>query len=154
LSATGFDPNQLRLEITESMAVREDDLSVSALRELRRLGIRLAIDDFGTGNSSLGYLQRFPMDSLKIDRSFVQRLCGDEHDRAMVEAVIAFAHTLGLSATGKGVETSEQLEELSRMGCTQVQGYLFARPVPCAELTAMLARDRAFGNISRLRPAA
>jgi EAL domain-containing protein (putative c-di-GMP-specific phosphodiesterase class I) len=152
LSATGLDPQQLRLEITESIAVDDGEATLRVLHALRDMGIRLAIDDFGTGNSALSYLQRFPVDTLKIDRSFVQQLGHAEQDRGMVQAVIAFAKTLGLSVTGEGVETADQLEQLRMMGCDLVQGYYFARPVPAGELIRLLVDRRlsgASGNIPR-----
>jgi EAL domain-containing protein (putative c-di-GMP-specific phosphodiesterase class I) len=106
---------------------------------LKRRGIRIAIDDFGTGYSSLGYLKRFPIDSVKIDRSFVRDLPHGERDCALAQATIALAHALGLRAVAEGVETAEQLAFLHHHGCDEVQGYHFARPMPAAELAAFVA---------------
>ncbi len=102
------------------------------------MGVRLAIDDFGTGYSSLSYLKRFPVDTLKIDKSFVDGLGVDALDTAIVRSIIALAEALGLSVTGEGIETNVQHEQLREMGCDRGQGYLFARPLPADELTQLL----------------
>ena len=123
-----MDPSQICLEITESLAMSDVDGVTNVLLGLKGLGVRVAIDDFGTGYSSLSYLKRFPVDVLKIDRSFVDGLGADPDDTAIVQAIMVLAHTLGLRVTAEGVETGTQLDELLRLGCTRVQGYLFARP--------------------------
>jgi EAL domain-containing protein (putative c-di-GMP-specific phosphodiesterase class I) len=112
--------------------------TVQTLRALKALGISLAIDDFGTGYSSLAYLKRFPVDTLKVDRSFVDGLGDDPQDTAIVRSVIALAQALGLSVTGEGIETESQLARLRELGCERGQGFLFARPCPPAEIDRML----------------
>ena len=129
LEQSGIQPSQLELEITESSAMQNADNSVRTLRELKRLGVRIAMDDFGTGYSSLSYLKRFPIDSLKLDRSFVRDLPDDLDDAAISSAVLAMARSLDLTVTAEGVETAEQLEFLVARGCERVQGYYFSKPL-------------------------
>ena len=135
---TGLDPRSLKLEITESVAMQDPDATATTLRALKTLGVRLAIDDFGTGYSSLSYLKRFPLDTLKIDRSFVDGLGDDSQETAIVQSVIALARALNLSTTGEGIETPGQQEHLRALGCDAGQGYLFARPAPAREIEALL----------------
>jgi EAL domain-containing protein (putative c-di-GMP-specific phosphodiesterase class I) len=143
LRETGLAAGSLKLEITESVVMEDADANTITLRRLEALGVRLEIDDFGTGYSSLGYLKRFPVDVLKIDRSFVAGLGRDPEDTAIVRAVISLAHTLGLAVTAEGVETAEQLAHLREMGCELGQGYLFSEPLPSAAAGALLADVRA-----------
>jgi len=138
LEETGIDPGQLCLEITETTVMADAEASLEVLEKLRGLGVELAIDDFGTGYSSLSYLKRFPVHVLKIDRSFVDGLGHDPDDTAIVQAIMVLASSLGLRVTAEGVETDTQLAELVRLGCDRVQGYLFARPEPAAELSLRL----------------
>ena len=138
LEETGIDPGQLCLEITETTVMADAEASLEVLEKLRGLGVELAIDDFGTGYSSLSYLKRFPVHVLKIDRSFVDGLGHDPDDTAIVQAIMVLASSLGLRVTAEGVETDTQLAELVRLGCDRVQGYLFARPEPAAELSLHL----------------
>jgi diguanylate cyclase (GGDEF)-like protein/PAS domain S-box-containing protein len=138
LAESGFDPRLLTLEITESATVDDTEATIERLRELKRLGLRLAIDDFGTGYSSLSYLRRFPVDELKIDRSFVAGLGRDEQDTAIVTSVIGLAHALGLQAVAEGVETMEQLERLTMLGCDLAQGYNWRRPAAWSDVDAWL----------------
>jgi predicted signal transduction protein with EAL and GGDEF domain len=127
---SGIDPARLCLEITESALLADTELSARALARLKALGVRIGVDDFGTGFSSLTYLKRFPVDVLKIDRSFVSGLCHDPQDRAIVAAVIDLAHAFGLTTVAEGVETADQLARLTALGCEQGQGYLWSRPLP------------------------
>ena len=130
LTETQLDPRDLELEITESMTMLHAERTMIVLGALKHMGVHLAMDDFGTGYSSLGYLKQFPIDTLKIDKSFVQNLTSDPNDAAIAEAVIALAHSLNLSVTAEGVETEDQLGFLRRHQCDEVQGYLIGRPVP------------------------
>jgi diguanylate cyclase (GGDEF)-like protein len=129
LETTGLDPAHLILEITETVAMAGAETTVEILTRLKSLGIQLAIDDFGTGFSSLAYLKRFPVDLLKIDKSFVDGVALRGHDTAIVEAIIALGHALGLQVIAEGVETADQLEELRALGSELGQGYLFGRPL-------------------------
>jgi diguanylate cyclase (GGDEF)-like protein/PAS domain S-box-containing protein len=138
LAETGLDPSTLELEITESIAMQNLGLTGEVLGELSRMGIRIAMDDFGTGHSSLNYLKHFPIHRLKVDRSFVAGMTRDERDRSIVAAIISMAHNLGLRVTAEGVETSEQAEMLQTLSCDDVQGFLFARPIPEPELEERL----------------
>ncbi len=128
LRRAGLDPHDLILEITESMVVEDVGAALATLQELKALGVKIAVDDFGTGYSSLSYLKRFPVDFLKIDRSFVAGLGRDPKDEGLVSASIELAHALGLEAIAEGVETAEQLERLRELGCNLAQGYYFQRP--------------------------
>jgi PAS domain S-box-containing protein len=142
LRDTGLDPQWLELEVTESMLMDRGDATLDTLFELKNMGVRLAIDDFGTGYSSLSYLKRFPLDALKIDRSFIKDLPRDAEDAAIAKAVIAMAHSLKLEVVAEGVETAEQLAFLQQHGCDLVQGYFFSRPVPAEEFARLLAAPR------------
>ncbi len=141
LDETGVDPGAVVLEITESVLMDDVALSQVTLERLKGLGLLIAVDDFGTGYSSLAYLRRFPVDLLKVDRTFVDGLGTDPSDSAIVAAVVSLAHTLGLRAIAEGVETAEQLAELRRLGCDMAQGFLLSRPVPEADLLALIADD-------------
>jgi len=136
---SGLDPGTLELEITESVVMQDAEATDATLRALKAIGIRLAIDDFGTGYSSLSYLKRFPVDTLKIDRSFVDGLGHDAQDTAIVRSVAALARALDLSVTGEGVESEIQHRQLQQFGCDLAQGYLYARPLPAAGVSALLA---------------
>jgi EAL domain-containing protein (putative c-di-GMP-specific phosphodiesterase class I) len=138
LAASGLPADRLELEITESVLLLDDDVNLSLLRDLRDMGIRIALDDFGTGYSSLSYLQRFPFDKLKIDRSLVSRVAEGEGGRAVIRAVIAMCRALGISITAEGVETQAQFDRLRMESCDQVQGYLISRPVPSAQVPALI----------------
>jgi diguanylate cyclase (GGDEF)-like protein len=128
LDETGLPASSLKLEITESVMMSDAETTSSTLRRLKQLGVGLAVDDFGTGYSSLAYLQHFPIDVLKIDRSFVDRLGHDQEADAIVRAIITLARTLNMSVTGEGIETSQQMARLRALGCDLGQGYLIARP--------------------------
>jgi diguanylate cyclase (GGDEF)-like protein len=142
LRETGVDPAQIELEITEGSVMNDAEASVVQLHALRQLGLQLAIDDFGTGYASLSYLRRFPLDQLKIDRSFIKRLGGSTGDDTIVRTVIELAHSLGLSVTAEGVETTEQEEMLHSWGCDVVQGFLHSKPGPAAGATELLRKQQ------------
>ncbi len=139
LRRTGIEARCLSLEITESVLIEEPDTAAQTLRALGALGVHLALDDFGTGYSSLSYLTRLPLDSLKLDRAFVDGLGSEEHDTAIATAVVRMAQALSIDVTAEGVETERQLSELQRLGCAFAQGFLFARPVAAADITALLS---------------
>ena len=138
LDQSGLDAEWLELEITESCIMEQPEGSAEVLRELSGMGVGLAIDDFGTGYSSLNYLKRFPIDTLKIDQSFVRDITTDPDDAAIASAVIALAHSMRLAVIAEGVETPQQLEFLRERQCDRMQGYLFSRPVPAAGATQLL----------------
>jgi predicted signal transduction protein with EAL and GGDEF domain len=138
--STGIDPASLSLEITESTLVDESEASIENLKAIRSMGMRLAIDDFGTGYSSLGYLKRFQLDALKVDRSFVEGLVVQQESTAIVNAVIAMAGALSITVVAEGVETEVQLTELRRLECGFAQGNFFAAPLPATEITKLLGR--------------
>jgi diguanylate cyclase (GGDEF)-like protein/PAS domain S-box-containing protein len=147
LTASGVDPSKIVLEITESLLMQDTDATVEVLRELKSLGIRLAIDDFGTGYSSLSYLKRFPVDILKIDRSFVEGIITHGENATLAEAVVQLGQALQLQTVAEGIETDEQWSTLRDLGCDLGQGFLFARPTEPDQISAMLARP---GDISAL----
>jgi EAL domain-containing protein (putative c-di-GMP-specific phosphodiesterase class I) len=138
----GIDPGLLELEITESTAMNNAEGAIAALKKLKALGVRIAIDDFGTGYSSLSYLTRFPIDSLKIDRSFVIDLPDSREGASIARAVITMAHALGLKVIAEGVETLAQLEFLTENACDEVQGYYCSRPLAAAPAGELLAGSR------------
>ncbi len=142
LARTGASASNICLEITESVLMDDADATISAIERVRSLGVRLSIDDFGTGYSSLGYLKRFPVQVVKIDRSFVDGLGTDAGDTAIVSAVVGLAHALGMRAVAEGVETPEQLQELVDLGCDEAQGYFFAPPQPADDLRELMGRTR------------
>jgi EAL domain-containing protein (putative c-di-GMP-specific phosphodiesterase class I) len=139
LQRSGLDPRQLMLEITETVLMKDAEATVARLCALKDLGVRLAIDDFGTGYSSLAYLKRFPVDQVKIDRSFVDGIDRDGQNAAIVRSVLALAAALDLGVVGEGIETVAQKMRLHGLGCEQGQGYLFGRPVPAQQIEALLA---------------
>jgi EAL domain-containing protein (putative c-di-GMP-specific phosphodiesterase class I) len=154
LLSTGLQPEQLQLEITETAAMDESEETAETLRLLRNLGVRLAIDDFGSGFSAFSYLRRCPVDTLKIDRSFVSGLGQNPEDERIVEAVIAFSKTLGLDVVGEGIETADQAARLYQLGCETGQGFLFAHPLAPSLIEAALIYSRshgaAFSDVSHL----
>jgi diguanylate cyclase (GGDEF)-like protein len=138
LAAAGLAPQRLELEVTETALLEDDEATVAALHQLRELGIRVSLDDFGVGYSALGYLRKFPFDTLKIDRSFVRAL-GESHESdAIVRTIASLGANLGVETTAEGVETAEQLEVVRAAGCTAVQGFYFSRPRPAAEVDRMI----------------
>lgn len=142
LAASALDPADLELEITESIMV-EEQIVIDTLRELDALGVNFSIDDFGTGYSSLSYLKRLPIDTLKIDRSFVTDIPDNADDAAIAQAIIAMAQSLGMRVVAEGVESLEQNRFLQRHGCDAMQGYYFSKPLPAAELTVVLQKRKA-----------
>jgi diguanylate cyclase (GGDEF)-like protein/PAS domain S-box-containing protein len=144
LLETGCDAARLELEITESLLMDNATEAQECLAALKGLGLKLSIDDFGTGYSSLAYLKRFEIDKLKIDQSFVRDLLSDATDLAIIRAIIALGHTLGLAVVAEGVEAAEEVERLSAMGCDELQGYYFARPMPADALERWLRERPAF----------
>lgn len=138
LAHSGLPPERLELEITESMVMGDVDLAIGKMHELAAMGIRLSIDDFGTGYSSLAALKRFPIHTLKIDKSFVKEVTSSPSDAAIATSIINLAHTLGLTVIAEGIETHPQLDFLLEKGCEIGQGYLFSRPLPAGEAEALL----------------
>jgi diguanylate cyclase (GGDEF)-like protein len=134
LGASGLHPTRLEIEITETVLLQDREATLAILHQLRALGIRIAMDDFGTGYSSLTYLQSFPFDKIKIDRSFVKDITENTGSLYIVRAVAALANGMGMAATAEGVETAEQLDKIAAAGCTEMQGYLFSKPLPVAEI--------------------
>ncbi len=145
----GIDGSLIELELTESMVMHDADGAIGTLRELKSLGLSLALDDFGTGYSSLTYLKRFPIDTLKIDRSFVRDINNNNDDAAIATAVIAMAHSLNLNVVAEGVETREQLELLAGQQCDEIQGYYFSHPLPAKDFEAMLRAGRSLADLAQ-----
>jgi diguanylate cyclase (GGDEF)-like protein len=143
LAASGLSPTRLEIEITETVLLQNRDTTLAVLHQLRALGVRIALDDFGTGYSSLTYLQCFPFDKIKIDRSFVKDITENTGSLNIVRAVAALAKGMGMTATAEGVETGEQLDKVTSEGCTEMQGYLFSRPLPVAEIERLFLPQRA-----------
>lgn len=139
LAATGVEAQWLELELTESMLMQHGEEVIAALQNLRDMGVKLAIDDFGTGYSSLSYLRRFPVNRLKIDRSFVREMASNSDDAAITSGIIALAHSIHLRVVAEGVESAEQLELLRLAGCDEAQGYYLGRPMPALEIPIVLA---------------
>jgi len=140
LNTTGLNPELLELEITESAVMKNPEQAAILLRQIRDMGVGLAIDDFGTGYSSLSYLRRFPLTTLKIDRSFVQDIEKDPDAEALTEGIVTLAHGLRMRVVAEGVETEEQLACLRRHQCDEIQGYWLCKPVPAEEVCKFMAR--------------
>jgi EAL domain-containing protein (putative c-di-GMP-specific phosphodiesterase class I) len=134
LAASGLAPGRLELEITEAVLIRDDEAALAILHQLRAIGVRIALDDFGTGYSSLSYLKRFPFDKIKIDRCFVSDVAEIDGSSAIVQAVVNIAASRNMTTTAEGVETLEQREILRKLGCTEMQGYLFSAAKPGPEV--------------------
>jgi len=147
LAETGLAPGCLDIELTESLFISDVTHAVELLHAMKALGVTLSLDDFGTGYSSLSYLSRFPIDVLKIDRSFVASITRDSNDASIVASIIALAHKLKLSVIAEGVETQEQLDYLRRHGCDHMQGYFFSPPLPAAEFEQMLRQQIDVRNV-------
>ena len=138
LAASGLAPQRLELEITESVLLQDSETTLATLHNLRDLGVQISMDDFGTGYSSLSYLRSFPFDKIKIDQSFVRDMSEENDSIAIVRAVTGLGKNLGMATTAEGVETDEQLGHLRQEGCTEVQGYLFSRPLPAGDILHLL----------------
>ena len=149
LAATGLAPGRLELEITESVLMEDADLTAEILQRLKQLGVTIAIDDFGTGYSSLAYLKAFPVNKLKIDRSFVRDIVSDPNDAAIVSAIISMARSMGLVTIAEGVETEAQRDFLMAQGCQELQGYLFGRPMNASAVRSFFGgQDGTGGAVS------
>jgi diguanylate cyclase (GGDEF)-like protein len=146
LAESGVPPSRLMLEITEGVLIDNPDEMVKRIEDLHRLGVRIALDDFGSGYSNLGYLQRFPLDKLKIDRSFVIALGNSPNGGVIIQAIVALGRALGLTVVVEGVETEQQRVLLRLAGCDEMQGYLFARPAPAKAIDRLLAQHKSGGR--------
>jgi EAL domain-containing protein (putative c-di-GMP-specific phosphodiesterase class I) len=153
LAASGMSPVLLQLEVTESMVMRHVGRAIKLLDEIQTRGIRLAIDDFGTGYSSMSLMKQFPIDTIKIDRSFVRDLPDDPEGQAIAHAIIRMGKALGMTVVAEGVETEEQLAFLRHHGCDQMQGYLFSKPLPAEKMVELLQSPPALAS-PPLQPAA
>ena len=161
LAASGLPPDRLEIEITEAVLIHDDETALAILHQLRAIGVRIALDDFGTGFSSLSYLKRFPFDKIKIDRCFVSDIEVDG-SADIVQAVVNIAASRNMTTTAEGVETEQQKQLLKKLGCTQMQGYLFSKPRPASEVRRLLGvgrrrrwrrPDRAWHPAARFIPA-
>ena len=141
LEETGLEPAALELEITESLLMKDVESGIATMHALKAIGVRLSIDDFGTGYSSLNYLKQFPIDQLKIDKSFLRGIETNRDDLAITLAVISMAHGMGLTVIAEGVENEMQLAFLRANRCDEIQGYHISRPVPAHEISALLQKD-------------
>jgi len=147
LAASQLDPSRLEIEIVESVLMDETEQNIRTLHALRELGVKIALDDFGTGYSSLSYLRAFPFDKIKIDQRFVREIDTSNENQAIVRAIISLARDLKMRVTAEGVENEQQAAVLAGLGCTEVQGFLYSRPVPASELEK---KDTALGASSSL----
>lgn len=136
-----IDPEHLEIELTETAVMSDPEESADILERLSRMGVIISVDDFGTGYSSMSYLRRFPIDKLKIDRSFITNIPGSADDAAIVQGIISLAHSLRLKVVAEGVESAEQVEYLRKLGCDQYQGYFFSKPLAAAAFTALLCKE-------------
>lgn len=152
LDETKINPACLKLELTESAVMENAERVISMLHEIRKLGIHLSIDDFGTGYSSLSYLHRFPINTLKVDRSFVSTMEDGSENGEIVSTIISLAKTLNLNVVAEGIETIHQLHQLRVLGCEYGQGYLFSRPVPVEEAEKIFVDKTRWQNIMSNKP--
>ena len=141
LEETGLEAEQLELEITESLAMRNADVTIDLCGQISELGVSLSIDDFGTGYSSPSYLKKFPVQRIKIDKSFVDDIDEEENSGVIARAVTMLGHSFGMEITAEGVETEEQLAFLRSLGCDEIQGYYYARPMPWNDLVQFMNRQ-------------
>ena len=151
LMKSGVAPSRLELELTESSIMRDISGGIALLNELKNIGLRLSVDDFGTGYTSLSFLRRFPIDTLKIDKAFIRDLLPGSHDEAIVKAIVTLAQNLGLVSIAEGVETRLALEQVRAIGVNEVQGFLLSRPLPAEECVGFLAEGSAPRSISSLK---
>ena len=149
LKETGLEPKYLELELTESMVMKNPEKAVVTLDALDQMGVRLSIDDFGTGYSSLSYLKRFPIDTLKVDRSFVCDIPSDTDDMLITTGIIGLAHSLGIQVVAEGVETAAQLSFLRAQNCDAMQGYYFSKPLPASAFAQLLSERRKLEDIEQ-----
>jgi EAL domain-containing protein (putative c-di-GMP-specific phosphodiesterase class I) len=147
LNMSNLDARYLELEITESILMRNVNETIATLKDFKNMGINISVDDFGTGYSSLSYLKRFPLNSLKIDRSFIKEIPENQDDVTITSAIIAMAHRLNLEVVAEGVESQRQLDFLKQQGCEMAQGYFFSRPLPAIEFESLLSRSRFQGKL-------
>ena len=152
LQETGMDPSLLELEITEGMVMQNSDRTVKQLFAIKKLGVRLAIDDFGTGYSSLAQLKRFPIDTLKVDRSFIRDIAGNAEVRAITEAIITMGKTLSLTVVAEGVETQEQQNFIQDHACDELQGFYFSKPIPAEQFAHFLEKHITDGSVFQIQP--
>jgi EAL domain-containing protein (putative c-di-GMP-specific phosphodiesterase class I) len=150
LRQTGLPPSLLHLEITETVAMADAERTHQLITRLKALGVKLVLDDFGTGYSSMSYLRRFAVDSLKIDRSFISAVHTSQENLAIVSTILALAAALGIDAVAEGLETTDQLEDVRKVGCKLAQGYLFSRPVDEKAIMRLLAENDSHSAISTL----
>lgn len=139
---TGLRADYLELEITESMIIKDLDVALGILKDLKSIGVRISLDDFGTGYSSLNYLKRLPIDTIKIDKSFIDEITEDSKEEAIAESIISLAHKMNLSVIAEGIETKKQLEFIRERKCDKAQGYYFSKPLPVEEIERMLIETR------------
>ena len=152
LATSRLAPHRLELEVTETAIMHDSETVFAALGQLHELGVRIALDDFGTGYSSLSFLQKFPFDKIKIDRSFVNELFSEnDESRLIARAVVRFAVSLGKTTTAEGVETKEQMDILREEACAEMQGYYFSRPKSSAEIAQMVQADVMPATTARIR---
>jgi len=137
LASSGLPASRLELEITEAVLMQSSEMTLKTLHQLRSLGIRISMDDFGTGYSSLSYLKSFPFDRIKIDRCFISGMGSGSESIAIIKAVVTLAETFGMATTAEGVETAAQLDQVRQLGCTDVQGFFYSKPLPVEELERM-----------------
>ena len=137
LAASGLPGRRLEIEITEALLLQNNEITLTTLRQFQELGVRIAMDDFGTGYSSLSYLRSFPFDKIKIDRAFIKDIADKDDSSAIVQAVTELAHRLHMTTTAEGIETQEQLDKIQALGCTEMQGYLFSRPLPAKDVVCL-----------------
>ena len=152
LKENGMDPRLLEVELTEGSIMKDPSQAIEKLQELRKMGVKIAIDDFGTGYCSLSYLKRFPIDTLKIDQSFISDVCVDKDDAAIVRTIVTLGHALGVNVIAEGVETAEQLEYLMSVGCDVFQGYLFSKPLSVDEFSQLLMEQLKVSTPSQASP--